>query len=100
ETNTQAPLVRQSTRFTEALSHLSIEVNPDEFVAVDLDNRIVNWNAKSVSLFGWSKEEVIGQTLWETIIPPRFHNAHWSSLHRFRKTGAALAAIRRIELVA
>jgi PAS domain S-box-containing protein len=100
DTNTQAPLVSHSTRFTEALSHLSIEANPDAFVAVDLDNRIVNWNAKSVALFGWSKEEAIGQTLWETIIPPRFHNAHWSSSHRFRKTGAALAAIRRIELVA
>jgi PAS domain S-box-containing protein len=87
-------------RFHEVLSHLSIEANPDAFVAVDLDNRIVNWNTKASTLFGWSKEEAIGQTLWETIIPPRFHNAHWSSLHRFRKTGEALAAIRRIELMA
>src|SRR5215471_14560598 len=50
-----------SRRFPGALSHLSIDANPDAFVAVDLDNRIVNWNEKSTALFGWSKEEAIGQ---------------------------------------
>src|SRR5215813_6729044 len=100
EANTRVPVASQTSAVTEALPLLSIEATPDAFVAVDLDNRIVNWNAKSVALFGWSKEEAIGQTLWETIIPQRFHNANWSSLHRFRKTGAALAAVRRIELVA
>src|SRR5262252_9349685 len=44
EVNTQVPVASQTSGFTEALSLLSIEATPDAFVAVDLDNRIANWN--------------------------------------------------------
>ena len=45
---------------SEALSHLVLEFAPDAFIGIDLDGRIVTWNAKATQTFGWTAKEAIG----------------------------------------
>jgi PAS domain S-box-containing protein len=36
---------------------------PDAVVVCDSDARVVRWNPESEKLFGWKKEEAIGQNI-------------------------------------
>ncbi len=85
---------------SEARSELIIETAPDAFIGVDLEGRIVNWNAQATAIFGWTKEEAIGSTLWETIIPPAFHDAHRKATNWFSNIGEAPLVNYRLELSA
>ena len=84
----------------EARAPLIVETAPDAFVGIDLDSRIVDWNTQATTIFGWSRAEALAQTLWDTIIPDPFHDAHREGMLRFRKTGQAPALNRRLELPA
>ena len=48
--------------------------------------------------FGWSRDEVIGRQLSDTIIPVGFRPAHIEGLRRFHHTGEAPIVNRRLEL--
>jgi len=80
----------------EALSHLVLETAPDAFIGVDMDGRIVTWNAKATQTFGWTAEEAIGCMLWDKIIPP----VHGDALEHFRETGESPIANLRMEVTA
>ena len=49
---------------------------PDAVIVIDDEGRIVKWNQKSETLFGWTADEVLGKPLGETIIPHRYREAH------------------------
>jgi sigma-B regulation protein RsbU (phosphoserine phosphatase) len=84
----------------EARAQLIVEMAPDAFVGVDLNSRIVDWNRQAANIFGWSRAEVLGLTLWDTIIPNAFHEAHREGMERFRSTGQSPLLNRRIEMLA
>jgi PAS domain S-box-containing protein len=54
------------------------------FTAVS--GNIVLWNRASTALFGFKKDEAIGQSL-DLIIPPHLRNAHWAGFEAAVKTG-------------
>ena len=49
---------------------------PDAVVVVDSFGTVTRWNPEAEKLFGWGKEEVIGRTLNEIIVPPRYSGSH------------------------
>ena len=49
---------------------------PDAVIVIDAEGHIIKWNPKATSLFGWAQEEVMHRPLSETIIPPRYREAH------------------------
>jgi PAS domain S-box-containing protein len=53
----------------------AIAVAPDALVAVDAKQRIVFYNDGAHRIFGWSKEEVVGEPL-EMLIPERMRASH------------------------
>ncbi len=87
----------QRLAHSEALSHLILETAPDAFIGIDLDGRIVTWNAKATQTFGWTAKEAIGHTMWDQIIPPVHRDA---AMDRFRETGATQTANLRMEVYA
>ena len=52
-----------------------LEAAPDAMVVLDQTGRIVLVNAQTESLFGYRREEILGQPV-EVLIPRRFHDRH------------------------
>src|SRR5690348_17688315 len=48
---------------------------------------IIRWNAACISLFGFSKEEALGQNL-DLIIPEHLRAAHWRGFEAAMTSGA------------
>ena len=60
---------------------------PDAVIIINESGRIIKWNPKATTLFGWKENEVIGKLLSETIIPDRFREVHTKGLKTFLRTG-------------
>src|SRR5437667_139204 len=68
------------------------------FVAIDAGDVIKDWNPQAELTFGWKREEAVGRTLADTVIPPGHREAHLEGLHRFVLTGEGPMLNRRVEL--
>jgi PAS domain S-box-containing protein len=72
----------------------------DAVVMMDEEGKITDWNPRAAEVFGWSREEAMGRSLSETIIPPQLREAHSRGLRRYLATGEGPVLNRRIEIVA
>ncbi|MBX9692892.1 MAG: PAS domain S-box protein [Cyanobacteria bacterium] len=81
-------------------TELIIDMAFNSFVSIDAEGRIVDWNRRAEQVFGWTREEVQGKTLPETIIPERFQDAHVQGLARYLLTGEAHVINKRVEVSA
>jgi PAS domain S-box-containing protein len=63
-----------------------IETSHDAFIGMDLRGYISDWNSKAEQMFGWTKEEAVGQRL-TTMIPERYQLRFEQDLRTFRETG-------------
>lgn len=52
-----------------------LESTPDSIIIVDADGKIVFANARTETLFGYTREELLNQPV-EVLIPSRFHGRH------------------------
>ena len=67
---------------------------------MDSKGIIADWNAKAEATFGWPREQVLGRTLSETIVPAQHRAAHERGFRHFLKTGEGRALNKRIEITA
>jgi PAS domain S-box-containing protein len=58
----------------------------DAIVASDRDGRITFWNPGAERIFGFSRDEAIGQSL-DLIIPERLRERHWTGYTEVMRTG-------------
>ena len=79
----------EEVRRNEQRIHTIIESAQDPFVGVDFEGRLTDWNSQAEKLFGWRRDEVLGQPLASTIIPPRYRQATHNALRAFIGTGQA-----------
>ena len=77
-----------------------VNTAPDAFVGIDLESRIIIWNLQAVETFGWSAEEAIGRTLFDTILPAEYREEHRRGMQRFRESGQAPVTNHRLQLSA
>ncbi|MCK6553181.1 PAS domain S-box protein [Candidatus Binatia bacterium] len=87
-------------RASEERTRSIIDNALDAFIGIEDDGRISGWNRQAESVFGWQRDEIIGRTLEETVIPPQYRQAHRSGLQRFAATGEGEVLNRRIEIAA
>jgi PAS domain S-box-containing protein len=88
----------QNLAESEARARIMLDSAHDAFIGMDSDGRIVSWNAQAAATFGWSRDDVIGRPLADTIIPEGFRAAHVEGMRRFHATGEAPIVNRRLEL--
>lgn len=72
----------------------------DAVVIADDMGNIVAWNDQAHAIFGWSREEVVGRRLADTIIPARYREAHGAGMARMRSGSAPRVVGSRIEIEA
>ncbi len=87
---------KQGTERIKAIANSS----QDALIQMDSHGKIIGWNKKAESLFGWSSNKVIGQPLHDYIIPIRYRERHINGLKHFLKTGAGPALDTIIEIEA
>ena len=59
------------------------ESSIDAVVQMDFDGHITGWNQQAEKIFGWSAEEILDQTIEQTIIPERYRDAHNKGMKKF-----------------
>ena len=85
---------------SEQRANLVLDTAHDAFIGIGSTGRILVWNAQAERTFGWKRSEVVGRTLVETIIPPKYRDGHVRGIQRFHDTGEAPIVNERLELSA
>ena len=97
---TERRRIEEKLQASEERTRLVIDTAHDAFIAIDADGLITDWNRQAEATFGWSREEVIGRPLTETIIPSQYREAHQRGLEHFLSTGEGPFLNKRIEITA
>ncbi|MCD0473983.1 PAS domain S-box protein [Flavobacterium sp. EDS] len=89
-------LLKQSEERNRIIMNSSLNA----IVTIDSTGKITFWNNQAEIIFGWKKEEVLGKTLNETIIPKRHKKGHTKGLKYYEETGKGPILNKQIELPA
>lgn len=102
--NHAAGTVRQMAK--KALSgnqdnlRLIIDQALDGILGINSDGLVTTWNRQAEHIFGWSKEQMIGQSLIQTLIPIRYRKSHVEDLERLVNGGKGAMVNQRFKLTA
>ncbi len=72
----------------------------DAILMMDSEGRISYWNPAAERIFGYLKDEAIGQNLHSLIVPAKYHIAHHAAFPEFQRTGQGGAVGKTLELEA
>ncbi|MDO6563782.1 PAS domain S-box protein [Amphritea sp. 1_MG-2023] len=89
-------LARRSTKIKSMITDASL----DPMITVDMDGRVVEYNAIAAQVFGWSSDEIFGSMLEDFIIPEEMREAHRRGMAHFRETGHGPLIGGRVEVEA
>ena len=87
-----------SLRKSEAHTRRIVEMALDGFIAMDAAGIIIDWNVQAEQIFGWTRQEAVGQLLSATIIPAQHREAHERGLRHFLATGKGPMLNTRVEI--
>lgn len=72
----------------------------DAVVTINKASLITEWNNQAENMFGWTRDEVMGKSLRDFIIPHHLRDAHQNGMKNFFKTGHGPVLNNRIEVPA
>lgn len=87
-------------RESEARVRAILDCALSAVIVINAEGRIIDWNAHAEVIFGRTRADALGQRLAETIIPPRYREAHDRGLKHFLATGEGPVFHQLIELAA
>jgi diguanylate cyclase (GGDEF)-like protein/PAS domain S-box-containing protein len=82
----------------EARTRQILDRSHEAYVAMDDQGRVTAWNATAETMFGWSREEALGRTVAELIIPDDLRPRHTAGIEQFLETGKGRVVGPRTEL--
>ena len=97
---TERHKAEQALEVSERRMRLIVENAYDAYIAMDREGMITDWNPQAEQIFGWTRQEAIGRSLAETIIPKSLREAHLKGLVHYLHTGVGPVLNRRVELQA
>ncbi|QBX99705.1 response regulator [Rhodophyticola sp. CCM32] len=77
-----AQLLASSDRLTS-----TVAASLDAIVTSNEQGEIVDFNASAETIFGWSRADILGQKMEDTIVPHRYRAAHAAGMERYLTTG-------------
>ena len=72
----------------------------DAVITMDARGVTTGWSVQAEKAFGWSRDEAVGRSLAELIIPVKLREAHERGLAKFLDTGEGPVLNTRIEITA
>lgn len=87
----------EAVRESEARKAAIVESALDCIITIDHLGHIIEFNPAAEKTFGFAKEEVLGRTLEETIVPQSRRSQHVEGLSKYLATGEGPILNRRIE---
>ena len=79
----------------------TINASPDAIVVANLDGLVLDFNPAAADMFGYTREQAIGQRLETLIVPPRLRSVHAAGMERYRGAGEGnLVGRGRVETTA
>jgi PAS domain S-box-containing protein len=88
--------VRKAEQFKSAMMTASL----DCIVGIDHRGAVIEFNDAAEQLFGYRREQVLGQELAELLVPEELRERHRAGLRRYLETGEKKVIDSRIELPA
>jgi PAS domain S-box-containing protein len=85
-------------RATEEVSASIVQAALDCIITMDATGRVLDFNPAAEEVFGYRREEALGRTVAELIVPPEHRTAHQRSLRRYAETGEGRILDRRLEM--
>ncbi|MBG79427.1 MAG: hypothetical protein CMJ39_01810 [Phycisphaerae bacterium] len=82
----------------EDLATVVVRCLLDAMIIMDAEGRVREFNKRAEEMFGYRREEVIGQELASLIIPDEMKEAHRRGLGHFNKTGEGPVIGQRITI--
>jgi PAS domain S-box-containing protein len=92
--------VERALAESQARLQAIVDTSLNAIVTMDEDGRISDWNPQAETTFGWLRDEILGKVLADTIIPPRYRDAHRAGVKRYLATGEGPVLGKVLELVA
>ncbi len=83
-----------SSRRHEAI----LEASLDAIISIDSSSRVIEFSQAAEQMYGYSREEALGASLAELIIPPAYREAHAAGMARYKATGHGPVLGTRIEI--
>ncbi len=85
---------------SEARQAAILDVALDAIVTMDAQGRVVEWNPAAERVFGYARDEAVGQEMANLIIPAPMREGHQRGLARYLATRKGTIMGQRIELTA
>ncbi len=92
--------VEEKLRENAERTRLILDTAYDAFVGIDHEGRIIDWNPQAEAVFGWPRDEALGRSVAETIVPPRFRDVYRHRLQQTLARGQGSVLNKRIEITA
>ncbi|MBB3221837.1 response regulator [Pseudoduganella umbonata] len=90
-----------AARDSERKLRAIVDTALDAVVNMDRNGRVVGWNRQAEMIFGYARDEALGQQLDTLIIPPRYRDDHRKGMARYLAgDGPGEVLDRRIEVEA
>ncbi len=80
------------------LTELILDRAHSAVISLDEQGCVTYWNPSAERMFGVTRNDALGRSVAELVIPERFRAAHTAGLHRFLADGAGPMLNRRVEL--
>ena len=73
-------------------TRLVVDSAYDAYIAMDAQGVVIDWNRQAERIFGWPRNQAVGQILHELIIPPPYRTAHMAGVRHFLASRRGAAA--------
>jgi diguanylate cyclase (GGDEF)-like protein/PAS domain S-box-containing protein len=84
---TERKQAEEMLREREAVLHGITDSARDAIVMLDPEGRISFWNPAAEHIFGYTRDEALGQDLHLLLAPERYHDAHHKAFIEFQQAG-------------
>lgn len=94
-------IVSNENKIVKSRFEAAVSSSLDAVLVVDISGQIIEFNGAAEAVFGYARDQALGQDMVELLVPPEQRSAHKVLMRKFLKTGGkSLAGGGRIRLEA